>query len=323
MIKILLTGATGFIGRHVLEELAAQKYSVLAPVRNIKVIKKFTNYKNVNFLMGNFYDYNLFQEYKNFSPDVIVHLAAIRGEGKGKWKEYYKVNVQGTERLVQFALRHNVSRLIYSSTVGIYGTIPSHLPADPCTPANPDGNYHYSKFMAEKYIISQLKGKIPYIIFRPTIIYGLGDNGFLDKLIRMVRAHYFPLVSRDILIHLVNIATVKEFVSKVIQNNVHVLDCIVNLGDKESISLTKLVNLIHQYFYNKPYPKRIKIPSYIFKMAAKICHTASIQISLKLISHSWYYDVSHFERICDCELKDTLKSVQIYLMETYPKDVST
>jgi len=326
MIKILLTGATGFVGKHVLEELATHEYFILAPVRNLNAIKDFATHKNVKFLLGDFYNDVLFQEYKNFDPDIIVHLAAIRGEGKHKWRKYYKVNIHGTEKLVSFALKHNVSRFVYCSSVGIYGTIPCRLPADIWTPAIPDGFYHLSKFKAEKYIIDYLRGRINYVIFRPTIIYGLGDNGFLSKLISMVRAHIFPLISRNILIHLLNVATIREFILKIMQHGHLDQDYIVNLADIEPVYLMELVDLIHYYFYGKPYPRWLKFPPHFFKIAewiSKPWNGIGFKISLKLISHSWYYDTSYVRPIFNCVLRNTLKSVQEYLLETFPEYATT
>lgn len=321
MIRLLITGASGFIGRHVLEELSSAGYSILAPMRRPMEFPDRNLYKNVIFLEGKFYSDTLLREYENFNPDMIIHLAAIRGEGRGRWKDYYEVNVLGTKKLVEFALTSQVSRFLYCSTVGIFGTTPSRLPADPWTSANPEGYYHISKYQAEKTIIQQLRGKIPHILFRPTITYGEGDNGFIPRLVKLVRSHMFPLISRDILIHLVSIKTIREFVRKAVQKEALEQDYIVNLADKEPVYLTDLVDLIHKYFTGKPYPRILKISPFLFNLGiqlSKLLKQTSLQISLQLVSQPWYYDTSHLENLCDCTLKDSLKEVHELLKKMYP-----
>ncbi len=326
MAKIILTGASGFIGRHVLGGLIEDGHTILAPSRCIdKLSEEFDSSPRVTLLNGRFDAPEILQEYHNFAPDMILHFAAIRGDGNGRWKDYYDVNVRGTHKLVEFSLHHNITRFVYCSTVGVYGTIPCRLPADPWTYADPEGNYHISKYKAEKLIVHRLKGKIPFVIFRPTITYGMGDNGFLPKLISMVRKHYFPLINQDILIHLLNVNILREFIQKVVKHEELPQDFILNLADKTPVPLTDLVDLIHQYFYGSPYPRKFLSPPFLFRVAEGLTNVVNIKgihISLKLISRSWYYDTSYIEKLCSCPLADTLESVAQYLKEAYPKHES-
>jgi len=179
---VLITGATGFVGSHVSREIVATgKYKVLAIVRHIN------NYKNTNALSkdgvllirGLFYDDQVLEAiFNEHRVGYIIHLAALRGAGSGEESEYYKVNVLGTELLLEHALRSGIKKFLFCSTVGVYGTIPSKVPAGLSTPLAGDNAYHQSKISAEQRVLNYIAKGLDGYIIRPAIIYGLGDRGF-------------------------------------------------------------------------------------------------------------------------------------------------
>ena len=319
MKKILLTGSNGFIGRHVLHSLIKKEYPVLTPVREKSSLHNINSNNNIKIISGNFYGDEPLNEYKNYKPDTIIHLAAIRGDGGGTKEDYYKVNVLGTQKLVDFALLNNTRLFIFFSSVGIYGTIPVQLPADNSTAPSPDGYYHQSKFEAENLVVNKLKGKIPYVILRPTITYGEGDNGFLPRLISLVKKRIFPLSTNPLKIHLLNVQSIGKIILRILETDT-AHNGIFNLADCEPALLSKIVNLVHQHFYNKPYPGFLKISPVFFKVGEKLTELLNLrqyEISLKLISNSWYYDVSHLEQAFSLQLTDTLKSIKELLEKEY------
>lgn len=129
---LLITGATGFIGAHVTEKLLSDKSYPL-----IAIVRKDRNYKNVNDLRnkgvllveGYFYDKNLLEKiFETFPIQNVIHLAALRGGGAGTKRDYYEVNVHGTEALLEASFKNRVKRFIFCSSVGVFGTIPKKPP---------------------------------------------------------------------------------------------------------------------------------------------------------------------------------------------------
>lgn len=316
MSKILLTGSNGFIGRNVLSDLLTANHDVLCPIRNPASLNLRKASKRLSTLPGNFYDIRLFGKYADYSPDVILHFAAIRGAGQGSKSEYQSVNIQGTKNLIDFALRKKIKLIIYCSTVGVYGTIPTHLPAGPSTPANPDGHYHLTKFEAEKLIIQNLQGKIPFIILRPTITYGPGDNGFILKMIRMVKNKSFPLIHDDVRIHLLDVETLGELLTFILDREDYPQG-VYNVADQASVHLSELVNLISNYYHHRNYSGNlIATPHFIFKWAGvltNVLNMKSMNTSIQLISNSWYYDTSNLKEIFPLPLKESLEAIGNYL----------
>ncbi len=317
MAKILLTGATGFVGRNLLQGMVQNGDQVIAPVRRNLENDEIFAAEKVRRVEGAFFDSEVLKECQMFHPEVIVHSAAIRGEGKGNWEDYRQVNVEGTQRLVEFALQNKVQLFIYLSSVGVFGTIPREVPAKVSTPVFPDGFYHRSKWEGEQIVAQNLTGKIPYLILRPTIIYGKGDNGFLPRLIGMVRKRIFPLSRKPIQIHLVNIRFLVDLVVHFIRE-VEVRSGVWIVADRSPVRLDQLVNLIHRHYHGTPYPFWLRLPSLVFRTGESIFHLlgmGGLEISLKLISHSWYYDVQPLQQLDLVPLTETLSGVQTLLKE--------
>jgi len=175
---ILLTGATGFIGCKILNELLKRKYKVRVIVRensNIEKIKKLkvetffgdiTNKKSIDRAIR--------------GSDYIIHSASLYSLWLPNKELIYKVNVDGTKNMLELALKYKIKKFIYTSTVA---TISS-------TKKNKFSNeynflkikeikfdYTKSKFLAEQEVFKFNKlYKLPTIILNPTIVVGEGDS---------------------------------------------------------------------------------------------------------------------------------------------------
>jgi nucleoside-diphosphate-sugar epimerase len=319
MVKnVFLTGASGFIGFHVTKHLLKTGYNVITSLRKDSLSsKKVTELKTagIKIIEGNFYDSNILDQVFQKRIQYIIHLAAIRGVGYGSKDEYRTVNVLGTGIICEYAVRHNVELFIYISTTGVYGTIPVHLPADEETQLLPDDDYHISKFEGEKIIFNSLKDKIPFIILRPTTTYGLGDDGFLFKIINMVKNNSFVLIKDNIKIHLLDVVTIGYIIQQLMDKRIQTHQ-VLNVCDAKPVTLSDLVDLINQHFHNKKYPGFLRIPALFFKAAITftiVFKLNKLNTSFKLIMYSRYYDVSKLVNFVSVELKETIPSISEYL----------
>ena len=153
-MNVLLTGATGFVGRNILRVLTKRGYTVYCIVR-----RELDNHKNI-FLIKlknpDKCDYKFYSKLlTEFEINSIIHAAAITGEKFIHWIDYYYTNVLWTRNLALGFIKSNVThkKFVFISTVGVYGTIPRRLPADETTGYNPDCKYHLSKVLAEKELL--------------------------------------------------------------------------------------------------------------------------------------------------------------------------
>jgi len=169
-MKVLVTGATGFLGKHLVPRLNFCE-SVRCLVRktsNLDPIKA----KNVKFCYGDVSNKESIDSAIQ-GADAVIHIAAVVF-AKDK-EEQYNVNVIGTQNVVDLCKKYGIKLIYLSSVAVLYGKEHS--------------NYGYSrtKKLAEEIV---LKAEIKSIILRPSLIYGKGSR--LTKIIKMVK--FFPII---------------------------------------------------------------------------------------------------------------------------------
>ena len=299
---VLITGATGFIGFHVVDELLLNgSYNIIAIVRKDKNYKNVAELKRKGVILveGNFFDKNLVKYiFRHFPIKNVIHIAALRGIGVATRKEYLRVNVQGTEVLLEESFSRRVKKFIFFSSVGVFGTIPIELPAGLKTQLNGDNDYHNSKILAEERVLNFINKGLDAYIIRPTITYGFGDNGFGMTLIGLVKKRKLFLPLKNITIHLLNVNSLAALASRIIKSD-SLSKRIFIVADEAPIPLKELVDLIHLHYYKKTYPQFLRLPSFAFRLLSLlflITNNDKWLTKILLISKSWYYDISETVR---------------------------
>ena len=171
----MITGATGFIGSHLVEALVQQGAWVRCLVRNknhLGWVKDFP----VEFVVGNCQEKNSLQQAVQ-DVDQVFHLAGATTAVKEK--TYFEVNGLGTENLVQASIENNprLKKFIYVSSQAAAGPCRSgekKKESDRCEPVSPYGK---SKLLGEKLALSH-SHELPLLILRPCAVYGPRDKGF-------------------------------------------------------------------------------------------------------------------------------------------------
>lgn len=193
-MKILITGASGFIGSHMADHAVQQGHDTWVAIRptsdrsNLQAPSLrhiVLNLENTKVLAAQFEAHRA--RYGRW--DVVIHCA---GATKCRHAhEFDQINYGATHHLVDTLMRLDMvpRQFIFISTLGIYGPLHEQEPYPPFTEADtphPNTLYGKSKYRAEEY----LKGiaTLPYVIFRPTGVYGPRDKDY-QLLIRSIRAH--------------------------------------------------------------------------------------------------------------------------------------
>lgn len=165
MSKILITGASGFIGENLLEDLLLKQHIVINidnnPPRNT-FHKQFWHNVNIN-------NYTKFKQViSDFNPDYIIHLAA-RTDLEGRILDDYSANINGVENLMQIVKTlPNLKKVIVTSSMLVCHT--GYYPKDQFDYA-PNTLYGESKVETEK-IVWDNKPQCDWAIIRPTSIWG-------------------------------------------------------------------------------------------------------------------------------------------------------
>ena len=115
--KILVTGATGFLGKYLVKQLISDGYEVRALGRNEEIGKSLFE-QGAEFCKGDFTDENQCDKYFQ-GVDYVIHAGALSTVW-GKWESFYNINVEGTRNVCELCQKHGVKRLIYVSSPSIY-----------------------------------------------------------------------------------------------------------------------------------------------------------------------------------------------------------
>lgn len=162
-----VTGAAGFIGRHVCELLTKSGYEVRAVIRGKdSELNRF----GVKLWVGDLWDKNLLIEAIT-DTDIVIHCAGEARFGNGS--HYYKENVELTEHIIRATKLHsNHARFVYISTIGAIDRATSDQCLAPLTEeslAHPSSDYGRSKLRAEEVVKSS---GLPFTIIRPSMVVG-------------------------------------------------------------------------------------------------------------------------------------------------------
>ena len=178
-MKILITGASGFIGSFIVEEALRQGFETWAVVRKSSS-RSFLQDERIHFIELNLSsEEQLKEQLKEHQFDYVVHAAGVT---KCLHKEdFFRINTEGTKNLVRalIALQMPLKRFVYISSLSIMGAIREEQPYQEIREsdkAQPNTAYGKSKIEAEEWL-DTVKG-LPYVILRPTGVYGPRERDY-------------------------------------------------------------------------------------------------------------------------------------------------
>jgi nucleoside-diphosphate-sugar epimerase len=180
MKKILITGATGFLGSRLVEKISTIKgLEILATGRTLKA-QNISNKSNLEYVLGNLEDIK-FIDSLTIGVDAIIHTAALSSQ-MGNPKDFHSTNIEVTKHLLKAAKAKRVKKFIFISSPSVYFRFKHQLELkESDILPKPINSYSYSKREAEKLVESS---GIPYIILRPRALIGRGDKVIMPRILR-------------------------------------------------------------------------------------------------------------------------------------------
>jgi nucleoside-diphosphate-sugar epimerase len=208
-MKVLVTGATGFIGSHIVDHLLAQGDSVRALVRPARAERTpLLERERLVWSYGDLVDPTSLQSATD-GIEVVYHAAALLTAHSDELMRL--VNVTGVKNLLEACVQNRVERLVFVSSVAAYAPM-RDLVVSEQAPLGGWGPYGRSKAEAEALIRSYADSfRLAYSIVRPCVVYGEGDhNNFTPRLLRLLRRAVIPVLNGDdphmITVHAADIA---------------------------------------------------------------------------------------------------------------------
>ena len=178
MKKILITGATGFVGSHLAELCVKEGFEVVAfdrynPNYNLGWLEKSKYKDDINFVFGDIRDYDSVLKTMK-GCEIVFHLAALIGIPYSYLspQAYLKTNVEGTYNILESSKHLDIEQTIITSTSEVYGTA-KYIPIDEKHPISAQSPYSASKISADQLAISYYNSfQLPIKIIRPFNVYG-------------------------------------------------------------------------------------------------------------------------------------------------------
>jgi len=322
--KVLVTGATGFTGGHLVDELVKRGYKVKAlslPHQDTSNLEKL----GVEVVFGDL------TKKDTLSPavkdvDIVFHVAAIYREQNVPHQLFFDVNVGGTKNLLEASRDAGVKRFVHCSTVGVQGEI-KNPPAAETAPYNPGDYYQESKVQGEKLALQYFKeNDIEGVVFRPVGIYGPGDTRFL-KIFKFVKNGKFRMIGRgNVLYHL---TYVRDLVNGIILcgEKPEAVGEVFTLGGNEYVTLNKLIQILAEVLEG-PVPKK-RVPLFPVWMAAVMCeivcypfriHPPLYRRRLDFFTKDRAFDISKAKRLLGYQPKVSLQEGLKITAEWYKQE---
>ncbi len=183
-LKALVTGGGGFLGKAIVEQLLERQWEVRSLSRGDYPDLRAMG---VETLRGDIADARIVSEAVK-GCDIVFHVAAKAGVW-GKYEDYYRPNVMGTENILDACRIHNVERLVYTSSPSVvYGDEPLRgVDESVDYPDTYLTAYPETKAIAEKKVVKANCKVLKTVSLRPHLIWGPGDNHLVPRIVDRAR----------------------------------------------------------------------------------------------------------------------------------------
>lgn len=310
MIKIFVTGSTGFIGSHLVERLIKKGYLVKCLVRkhaNQQWLKELP----VEYIYGDLFDIDVLQ--KGVSDvDYIYHIAGVTAS---KTKSgYFLGNQEATKNLLIAAeTNSNLKRFVFAGSLSAVGPSPDGTPVNEESKLLPITTYGKSKMEAEKEVL-RFQNKIPFTIVRIPAVYGQRDTATLD-FFKTVNNGIIPLVGFKS--KYVNILHVDDVVDGLILAGEHpdAVGKTYFIGSEKAYTWEDIGRVTQEIIHRKTI--KVRIPEFIVVIVAALYNLIDLfsrkpsvfnfEKSKDMIADAWICDISKAKNELGFQQKITLE----------------
>jgi len=292
-VKILVTGATGFIGGKVAQKLLEDGHDIVALVRDTSNREGIP--ENIEIIEADLFDIpSLEKAVKGVS--VVYHFAAYFDFYPSDEDLMFKVNVEGARNMMTACAGTDVERFIYCSSTETMGTI-RFPPGTEDTELRPDFSYGESKILTEKVIreITEDTG-LAHIILRPTGVMGEGDLYVMYEVVQEVNNGKVFALPRDLsaefmFTHIDDI--VSGFVAAL--TPMAALNSTIILCPDEPMSWEEFVEVVTERLGVKP--PRLRVPKLVAKFGMMLLSPFKNRKKMTFFWHGKSVDMMHANRV--------------------------
>lgn len=252
MTVIAVSGASGFVGRHLCPELTARGNQVMEIDRaDLSADSLHRKLEGV---------------------DCMIHLAArahvLNERSSDPRAEFWRANVNLTQSAARAAMRAGVQRFIFLSSAGVLGAGSPPRGFDDDSIPCPHDDYTHSKLEAERWLITELNTGMQLVILRPPLIYGPGARGNFKRLLRLaLKGWWLPIGSFRAQRSMIGVRNMANLIAAAAA---HARPPPITLlaADQETISVADLYRAMAEQFGSRPW--LAPVPPAIIKCAMQV-----------------------------------------------------
>lgn len=192
-MRVFLTGGTGFIGGHVARRLRVRGDDVVALVRSPEKAEALREL-GCEIVAGDLSDETAIAR-GCAGAEAVVHAGAIYEVGvpKARHRELFEANVAGTERVLDAAVTAGVPRIVYVSTVAVFGDTGGAVVSEGFERVAPfPSEYERTKTLAHELALDRIAGGAPIVIVQPGGVYGPGDHSEIGNMVAQAATGKLP-----------------------------------------------------------------------------------------------------------------------------------
>jgi nucleoside-diphosphate-sugar epimerase len=292
-MRILVIGGAGFIGTVLCRRLlaAGNEVTILdrqaSPLTHPALKKVVADVRDADGIAPHF-----------AGVDVVFNLAAEHRDDVRPVSRYDEVNVEGAAHICRAAEAHGIKRIVFTSSVAVYGT--AREPLTESSPHNFINDYGRTKHLAEAVHERWLDAAPDreLVIVRPTVVFGPGNRGNVYNLLRQIKSGRFVMIGRGAnvksLAHVENIAAFLEYVLH-IRNRKTVL----NYADKPDFSMAELVRFTDGVL-GRAGGRRLRLP-----YPAGIAAGVLADVAARLLGRSLPISAVRIRKFCSDSIVDS------------------
>lgn len=293
-MKIFISGATGFVGGHLAENLINEGHEIRTLARQSSDVS-FIKSLGVEIVYGDLVHY---PSVKNAVEgcELIYHTARARPEITRKKSVYYDINVRGTDNIMRAAIESGTRHVVHCSSTKVYGQ-PKKIPVNESSPTNPISFHDITKLESEKVVLEYAKKRgLSTLIARLTSIIGPGDFRWLSLFRRIINKKFIMVGTGNVHFHLTYINDIVDGLKLCAGNHNSIGECYI-LGGEEIPTLDQFVAIIAEEA-GVELPQK-KLPLSPFSLISNLSRPI---FSILGIEHSLIRRVDFFSRQCSYDI---------------------
>lgn len=256
-MKVLVTGAAGFLGGHLVDMLVERGDEVRAMVRPVEDILHLRTLQGVEIVHGDLTDAESLRRAVQ-GVQRVYNVAAKTGPW-GLEKDYKAVNVWGTADLITAALEAGVERIVHTSSITVYGHHLHGLVTEDHPLHAEDNPYSRTKIAGEQLIADLVKERgAPVVIVRPAWIYGPRDNASFGRFVALVESGKgFIIGSGKNIVPIVYVRDVAQGLIKAGDAGDEVIGRAYTLADDRRVTQAEYLNTIADFLGVSPVTRKL------------------------------------------------------------------